>query len=376
MTRSSSGPLGGGRLLTAVVMCAASLLAGGTAADAAARTAGAAPAAAAAADDAAGEAAVPAGRPPIGVAFHGLWTDYTDARRALILDQLRSAGVRSVRIDLSWAMLQPNGRTYDPWGVSQVDSVIRMANERGITPLMMFWLTPPWANGHQGTRALPDRPADYAAALGWAAARWRGQVVGWEIWNEPNSDRFLRGADPVAYTRLLRAAYPAVKSADPDAVVVFGGVQYNDVAWLSRAYDGGAQGYFDAMATHPYQGIADLPPDATDGTKWTLMHVTAVRDLMVARGDGDKEIWFTEFGWSTHGVFSGANWLRGVTESQQASFLTETAELVATRLPYVRHLYWYSDIDVSNGDPQYANYGVFRRDLTPKPLLAALRGVN
>jgi hypothetical protein len=310
------------------------------------------------------------------MAFHGLWKSYTDSQRARILDQMRSAGVRSVRIDLSWAMLQPRGRTYDPWGVQQVDKVIRMANERDIKPLMMFWLTPAWANGGRGSRALPYRPADYAAAAGWAAARWRGRVVGWEIWNEPNSPRFLRGADPVAYTRLLRAAYPAIKRSDASAVVVFGGVQYNDVDWVRRAYDAGARHWFDAMATHPYQGIADLPPDAADGTMWTLTHVEAVRALMVARGDGRKEIWFTEFGWSTHSVRLGLNWVRGVSERLQAAYLAATARLVAERMPYVRHLYWYSDVDVVNADPQYANYGVFRRDLSPKPAFDALRRVN
>jgi hypothetical protein len=201
-------------------------------------------------------------------------------------------------------------------------------------------------------------------------------VVGWEIWNEPNSPRFLRGADPVAYTRLLRAAYPAIKRSDASAAVVFGGVQYNDVDWLRRAYDAGARRWFDAMATHPYQGIADLPPDAADGTMWTLTHVEAVRALMVARGDGGKEIWFTEFGWSTHSVRPGVNWVRGVSERLQGAYLADTARLVAERMPYVRHLYWYSDMDMANADPQYANYGLFRRDLSPKPALDALRQVN
>jgi polysaccharide biosynthesis protein PslG len=372
MTRSTSRRLRRGPLVTAVVLGLVALLGAATGAGASVRG-GATAAAPATAEQAAAQWA---GRPPIGVSFHGLWSDYTDAKRIQILDQLRGAGVRSVRIDLSWAMLQPNGRTYDPWGVAQVDKVIRMANQRGITPLMMFWLTPGWANGNRGLRTLPSRPADYAAVIGWAAQRWRGKVVGWEIWNEPNSGRFMTGADPGAYTRLLRAAYPAVKKADPKAAVIFGGVQYNDVVWLRRAYDAGAQGYFDAMATHPYQGIADLPPTAIDGTKWTLLHVTAVRALMVARGDGNKEIWFTEFGWSTHPDSYRANWLRGVTQAEQARFLTQTASLVAASLPYVRHLYWYSDVDVANADPQYANYGVLQRDLKPKPLLTALRVVN
>jgi polysaccharide biosynthesis protein PslG len=314
---------------------------------------------------------------PVDAMFHGLWTSYTDAQRAQVLDQYQAAGVKSVRIDVSWLMLQPDNRqSYYAWGMAQVDRVISMANARGMKPLMMLWLTPGWANGDTGQRAAPDDPADYARVAGWAAKRWQGKVLGWEIWNEPNSPAFLRGADPVAYTRLLQAAYPAIKAGDPDALVVFGGVEYNDVNWLRRAYDAGAKGSFDVLATHPYQGIADLPPTAQDDTKWTLRHVAEVRQLMVDRGDEAKPIWFTEFGWSTHGGDSGANWLRGVDEQRQAAYLVATAHLVAAEMPYVQRIYWYSDRDTADGDVQYANYGLFRRDLSPKPALAALAAVN
>ena len=260
-----------------------------------------APAPASAPDAAPPAADRPATR-PVDTMFHGLWTSYTDEQRAQVLDRLQAAGVTSVRIDLSWIMLQPDGpQSYYGWGVDFVDRVIAMANERNIRPLMTLWLTPAWANGNAGERVAPYRAEDYARVAGWAANRWRGKVVGWEVWNEPNSDAFLRGADPAAYARLLQAAYPAIKAGDPNAAVVFGGVEYNDVDWLRRAYDAGAKGSFDVLATHPYQGIADLPPDALDGTKWTMRSVSAVRELMVERGDEAKPIWFTEFGWSTHG---------------------------------------------------------------------------
>ena len=314
---------------------------------------------------------------PVDVMFHGLWTSYTDEQRAHVLDRLQAAGVTSVRIDLSWVMLQPDGPdSYYRWGTELVDRVIAMANERNIRPLMMLWLTPGWANGDQGQRTAPYRAEDYARVAGWAADRWRGKVLGWEVWNEPNSDAFLRGADPAAYVRILRAAYPAIKAGDPDAAVVFGGVEYNDVDWLRRAYDAGAKGAFDVLATHPYQGIADLPPEARDSTKWTLTHASEVRRLMVDRGDAAKPIWFTEFGWSTHGVQSGVNWIRGVDEPRQAAYLTATALLVAAEMPYVQRIYWYSDRDSTDGDPQYDNYGLFRLDLSAKPALAALAAVN
>ena len=317
--------------------------------------------------------------PPVGVQFHGLWSSYTDAQRGAILDKLKAAGVTSVRIDLSWIMLQPTGpSSYDAWGVGFADKVIAMANARGMKPLMTLWLTPAWANGAAGDRVLPTNSADYARVAQWAATRWRGKVIGWEIWNEENDPGFMTGADPTAYVRLLKAAYPALHAGDPAAAVVFGGLQYNDTTWLSRAYDAGAQGYFDVLATHPYQGIADADPATPDdGTMWTLTHAAAVHQLMVARGDGAKSIWFTEMGWSTHVNTVGApNWQRGVSEATQAAYLSKTATLMATQMPYVTRLYWYADRDTTVGDIQYNNYGLFRLDLSAKPALTALAASN
>jgi hypothetical protein len=315
----------------------------------------------------------------VGVQFHGMWQMYTDAQRIQVLDTLRAAGVKSVRLDVSWGMLQPtNATSYDAWGVAFVDRVIALAADRGIRPLVTLWLTPSWANHGQAERVLPDNPADYARVARWAAARYTTKVIGWEVWNEENSPDFLAGADPVAYTRLLKAAYPAFKAGSPGTPVVFGGVQYNDADWIRRAYDAGAKGSFDVLATHPYMGIADAPPATPDdGTQWTLTHVRAVHDLMAARGDGGKNIWFTELGWSTHANDANTpSWDRGVTEATQAAYLTQTANLVRSTYPYVTRMYWYNDRDLTDGGIQVQNYGLLHRDLTPKPAIAALTNVN
>jgi hypothetical protein len=316
---------------------------------------------------------------PVGANFHGMWSTYTDAQRITVLDGLKAAGVDSVRLDVSWAMLQPvNGTSYDPWGTSFVDRVIGLANARGIKPLVMLWMTPGWANNKAGDRVLPTNPADYARVAQWSAARWNGKVVGWEVWNEPNSNAFMVGADPVAYTRLLRAAYPAFKTGSPTTPVITGGTEYNDTAWLRRMYAAGAKGAFDAIATHPYMGVADADPAlADDGTMWTFTHAAAVHNLMVEYGDGAKKLWFTEFGWSTHATAAGANnWDRGVTDDMQSTRLIQAAAVVNNSMPYVARMYLYSERDTNTGNAQYDSYGIYRYDFTAKPVLTGLRTVN
>ena len=312
--------------------------------------------------------------PDVGVQFHGMWTSYTDAQRNDVLAQLQSNGVTTIRLDVSWAMLQPtNGTSYDAWGTSFIDSVIAMANAHGIKPLVTFWLTPGWANNNAGEHVLPTNVADYARAAQWVATRYTNNVIGWEVWNEQNSPDFLVGADPVAYTKLLKAAYPAFHAGYAPTTVVFGGLQYNDDAWLTRAYTAGAHGYFDVMAVHPYMGIANASPNTPDdGTMWTLKHATVVRNLMVAKGDGGKSLWFTEFGWSTHTNAPGTpNYALGVTEAQQAQFFTDTISIIRTTMPWVGKVYWYTERDsAAEGTTQNANYGLLRLDHSIKPIMA------
>jgi polysaccharide biosynthesis protein PslG len=314
--------------------------------------------------------------PDVGVQFHGTWTRYTDAQRVDILDTLHAAGVTTVRIDVSWAMLQPvSGTSYDAWGTAFVDRLIALCNARGISPLVTLWLTPGWANNYAGLYVLPTYAADYARVALWAAARYTDKVAGWEVWNEENSPAFLVGADPVAYTHLLKEAYPAFHAGYAGTTVVFGGVEYNDDAWISRAYAAGAHGSFDVMATHPYMGMANLPPDTPDdSTKWTFTHAAAVHNLMVANGDGAKSLWFTEFGWSTHANRAATpNWDLGVSEAVQAQYLTATIALIRTAMPWVAKAYWYTG-QVSTADDigQRANYDVLRPDLSPKPIMSAI----
>ena len=311
----------------------------------------------------------------VGVQFHGMWDDYTDADRIEVLDRLAAAGVDSVRLDVSWAMLQPDGPDrYDEWGVAFVDRVIGMATARGLSPLVMFWLTPPWANGDAGVRAPPDDPADFGRVAQWAAERWAGEVAAWEVWNEPNHDDFLRGADPAEYVGLLKAAYCGFKTGAPETPVVFAGTQYVDLDWVDRAYEAGAAGWFDVMGAHPYMGVADAPPETPDdGTGRTLDAVGDLHEFLTDHGDGDKPIWITEIGWSTHeDTTDTPGWARGVSPSVQADYLVRALDKVRDEHPYVTRFYWYAERDKSTGDEHYDNFGLLTTELRGKPAYQAL----
>lgn len=314
--------------------------------------------------------------PSFGAQFHATWSDYTDVERTEVLDKLAAAGIKWVRIDVGWASLQEKGRLeWSQWYIDLLDRVVDQAQERGIEVLATLWTTPPWANGGAGSRKPPTNPADYAVAARYMADHFEGRIAAWEVWNEPNLTDFFQGSLG-EYVRLLKVAYPAFKLGDPAAKVVLGGPSYNDTGWLRSAYEAGAQGSFDIMATHPYQGIADAPPEtADDGTRYTMAHVSKVYELMQQFGDGAKKIWFTEFGWSSHDNWSGiSNWERGVSAAEQADFAVRTIEYLKAKHPYVTNVFWYNERNRATGHVQLDNYGLLNRDLSPTPVYTALKG--
>ena len=323
------------------------------------------------------QAEIAAPPPGFGVQFHAMWSDYTDAQRIEVLDKMAAAGVKWIRLDFGWSSAQPtNGSSYATWYLERADRVIDAARARGIKVLMGFGRTPGWANGGQAPSVPPTDFNSYGNAAEYLSRYFRGRVSAWGIYNEPNHKNhdFWTGT-AADYARLLKASYDRFKTGDPEAKVVVAHTVYNDDEWIRAMYQGGAQGHFDVLATHPYQGVSDDPPEAPDnGTKWRLTHIPAVRKVMCDFGDCAKKIWFTEFGWSAHAnTGTEGNWQRGVTTSQQADFAVRTIELVRERYPYVTNIFWYNERNKDQGDVQHDNYGMLYRDLSPKPIYRAVK---
>ena len=316
--------------------------------------------------------------PQMGVMFHCGWTDYTDAQRAAVLDKLRAAGVKWVRIDIGWSSLQEVGRfQLSKWYVDVIDRCANMARARGISVLGILLRTPAWANGGKDVNTPPLDNSDFAWIAQWAADHFRGRIAAWEIWNEPDPAQasWSWAGTPAQYVQLLKAAYPAIKRGDPNALVVFGGTSSNDESFIAAAYANGAAGSFDVMATHPYQAVANAAPEYVgDGRNWWFARLGAVRKLMVRNGDADKPIWFTEFGWSSHENWNGApNWQLGVTPDQQGQYLVRAIQYTKVHYPYVSNMFWYGERNRTGTDAQNANYGLLTNDLSEKPAYRALK---
>jgi len=327
----------------------------------------------------------------VGAQLHPLWSNTSQADFDRELDMLKQAGANTARIDLSWASLETEGRGQrSQWFVDKTDTFLDHAQARGIKVIATLWATPCWASSapadlRQGCagawwdrrvdRYAPTAPSDYADAAQWVARRWGGRLHALEIWNEPNEadHSFLRSPDPAAsYAAIVKSAYPAVKAVAPGLPVLAGATSFNDRAFIARLYELGLRGNHDGISIHPYSENRD--PDLTRGPgmeKWTFRQGVAwIRELMVANGDGAKGLWLTELGWSTCTANNG--WC--VPEAKQAEYVADSVR-IAREWSYVKAMVVYNLRDKSsNPGSREGQFGLVRRDFTPKPAYAALAG--
>jgi hypothetical protein len=307
-----------------------------------------------------------------GVAAGGALQSENSATLTADLNLDQSAGAKWLRVDINWAQIQNGGPTSYNW--SAIDAVVTGAEARGMSVLGGILYTPYWArpSGKPATYA-PD-PALYARFVSAAVSHYAALGVhAYEIWNEPNSPAFWQPApSPAAYAALLKAAYPAVKAADPSATVVTGGTapapsngtSYSPVDFLQGVYANGGGGYFDAVGHHPYCSPA-YPGDAKSWSAWYQMYGTSpsLRSVMVANGDADKKIWATEYGAPTGGP---AGNVAVVTPAVQADMLTKAYQLFAS-YSWAGPLFFYQGRDAGT-DPNNLedHYGFLNYDFSPK----------
>jgi polysaccharide biosynthesis protein PslG len=303
------------------------------------------------------------------------------------IDRLVDAGVKWVRLNVNWKDLEPSPGRMDPWWVSTIDYAVGRLRAKSIDILMPIADgVPYWASAdprkyidskgvaHWNQYWRPSSDQDYAAFVALTVGRYgpRG-IWAYEIWNEPNWERFWpSGPSAADYVRLLKPAYAAVKKADPRAVVVLGGLSTNDSAYLSDLYAAGAGPYFDVAAVHPYTGATSpdfcwIDQASQQKAADAFCAIESVHKVMADHGDGAKSIWLTEFGWST---CPGKD---GVSEQTQAEYLTLAFDQLR-RYPYVTVAFFYSFRDYAGiGEGLEAHYGLLLRDFTEKPAYLAFK---
>lgn len=281
------------------------------------------------------------------------------------------------------------------------DLIVDMAEQAGLKLIVRLDQQPLWS-----VRALPDEQItanqppvnyqDFGDFCGALAARYKGRITAYQVWNEPNLSREWgeRAPNPAEYTELLRVCYEAIKAADPDAIVISAGlaptgtpppIAMPDTDFLQGMYDAGAASYFDVLGVHA-PGFKAPPetdpavvadPDAGYGGQrfFAFRHVEDMRAIMVANGDGRKQVAILEMGWMLQQEIHNSYTWHGVTEQEQADYLVRAYQYATQHWqpwigpmmtvyiadydwqPEVNEQWWWA-IVLPDGTPRLAYYAL------------------
>jgi hypothetical protein len=321
---------------------------------------------------------------------------YDDATLNARLADLAARGVRYVRQEFRWSDIEVVRGQMD-WSTS--DRIISATQRHQLQMLPALVTTPEWARTPSASRQTPaieTAPPLAAGDFAWFAhqfalrydvrmANGLPAILAYQIWDEPNlSAKWGDGLiSPVGYLRILWAARGAIQMVNPAARIVLAGlaptVEQSDVnlapeVFLTKLYQLGGHDSFDIVALKPY-GFDYSPYDRrVDPALLTMSRAILVREVMVAHGEGNKAIWFTQWGWNAQlPEWKGRQSIWGsVSEAVQAGYTTEFVQRVAQEWQWVGAMFVRTlQPKAETTDPQWG-FSLLDQKGNPRPVYDAL----
>lgn len=290
-----------------------------------------------------------------------------------LLDQVAAAGIGWVRVDLVWAAVEPEPGV-EQWRV--YDDLVAEARARDLEVLAIVAYTPAWATDGPPLSGVPRQVGDWADFCFRAASRYRDGIRHWEIWNEPNLERFWVGGRAAYIEQILEPAARAIRAANPEARI--GGPALAHHVADGRDWHGwlrevllAAGDELDFLSHHLYDSedpagvlerLAGETPFGADPSRWGEIE-PSVREVLASAGF-DRPLWLTETGWVT----------TRLDESLQADRYAHFLELWrgGGEIPaWPVKVFFYELQD--DPDPSVPKFGILRTGGRQKPAFGVLR---
>lgn len=215
-----------------------------------------------------------------------------------------------------------------------------------------------------------------------------------EVWNEPNIDREWQSGriDPAAYTRLLCAAYQAIKAANPNTLVIsaapsptgyYGGActptGCDDGPWMAGMRDAGAAQCMDYLGAHHNQGATSPSARSNHPHNPSSTHTSYFflpqTEMYYNTFGGTRQIFYTEMGYVTPegtcacGLPENFAWGNGTSLAEHAAWLGEAVQLSINTGMVRCVIVW--NVDYARNDCCECNPG--QRDCDPQASYAIIR---
>jgi hypothetical protein len=305
----------------------------------------------------------------------------------------------------------PKGVYY--WG--EIDNIVNSALAHHLNVLIDIAKAPTWETG--GFNGLPKDPQDLEDFMQAMAAHFKGRVAAYEIWNEQNLSGETGDVNPGRYVEVLKAGYLGVKAGDPNAIVLSGALSptgindpqgkrapgamgaMSDPVFLEQMYqynNGEVRRYFDVLGSHPY-GFNN-PPDTKwpDNPNWNPAFPTAAdgkvdwynrsnsfyfrrieeqRAIMEKYGDGQKQMWLTEYGWCSDERPDGYGECKYVSQDQQGQYIVEAMSRAKKFYPWMGPMFLWN-LNFSTFQEWYtgpSHFSIINPDWSPRPAYNAIK---
>ena len=289
--------------------------------------------------------------------YEGLASAEADARL------MEGAFTRYAREEFEWNRVEPrNG--YFEW--FKFDRAVAVAKARNVDVVGKLVYTADWASSAPaGTAAAdvryypPKDINDWNDYVRQTVNRYKDSVKVWEVWNEPNIDKYWKPAPSAAgYATLLKSANSIIKAASPDSTVLVGGLANGlPEAYMNSMISNGAGNSFDGVAVHMYVNGA---PEPSIIDSW----MTGAKSYMARKLPG-KSLWITEVGWTTCGSCTTK-----VSEEEQAQYLSRF--MIEAANQGIKSVLWFNLRELGTSTSSIDNYGLVQKDGRLKPAYVAL----
>jgi hypothetical protein len=243
-----------------------------------------------------------------------------------ILDEFGAVWIRTTA---SWSGIE---RQEGVWDFSNWDNYVDKAKAAGKKVIFILGFDNSWLykNGKE-KRDFTEREIPYFLEyVERIVIRYKGRVDAFEIWNEPNFF-FWKGSDKHFFA-LSAAAAKKIRETDPEAVILAGSTFRVDSGFIRGLFKAGAMEYTNGISVHPYASNALN----------TVKQIDKLRKIL-AQFNYPGEIWVTEVGYSTRGIYFSSNNLKTYPE-----YIVKTMSGLAAR--GTRNLIWYELLDEFNKD--------------------------
>jgi hypothetical protein len=294
----------------------------------------------------------------------------------------KSAGVRYLRCAFSWNGIEPERDSFK-WRFW--DDLVSSAQKHGILLIPYVAYTPEWAarSKQDFWRQPPIDPQLYADFMERIAARYRGRILSWELWNEPDLQDYWTGSAE-EFAALVKLAASAVRRGDPNAVIVLGGVSLGPTEFFRSLMRQKVYEYVDVIAMHAY-------PESWHEQRLEKIFEDWVPKMyaLVKQGGSGVDLWLNEAGYPDYRYSPGfatqnhthVNYAYEHTRAYQAVFLFKmfTLALVSEKLSLAG---WYRVDDFFDAEKRlpkdrvHFHLGVLDARHQPKPNLSALQFFN